>query len=78
MPKRKHDKPWDWEPQIKAYNIKVLTEKLEILITPSTKVEIKQLLAKGVFPNLSEFGRYAVRALLDKYYEIAMWRKKLK
>jgi len=74
MPKRKQFREWN---QSSQYN-KKLTENVQILLTPGTMLEIKRLLDIGVFPNISEFGRWAIRNSLDKYYEISIWRKKLK
>ena len=71
MPKSKKHRAWDSPSQ---YNGN-LSENLHILVTPSTKLEIKKVLEKGVFPNISEFGRFAIRNYLDKYYEIEKWKR---
>ena len=64
-----------WEMYNRSKN---LSELLQVLVTPSTKLEIQKLLDRGVFPNISEFGRFAIRTYLDKYYEIRRWEGKIK
>lgn len=74
MPRWKKDRKWD-APCISNRNLSVA---IQILITPSTELEIKNLLKEGVFPNLSEFGRYTIRKYLDEYYEIEEWKRRFK
>ena len=74
MPKWKKSRSWDNPSQYNAN----LTVRINILVTPSVGLEIKRILEKGVFPNISEFGRFVIRSYLDRYYEIDKWKKENK
>ena len=73
MPKSKKYRNWDSPSQ---YNGN-LSERIQILVTPITLREIKELLEKAVFPNISEFCRFAIRNYLDRYYELEKIKKEL-
>ena len=73
MPKSKKFRNWDSPSQ---YNGN-LSEKIEILVTPKIYREIKVMLETGEFPNISEFGRFAIRNYLNQYYKNERLKKKL-
>lgn len=71
MPKWKKDREWDNPSQA----LQKLSRRLQILITPGMEFEMRNLLKKGVFPNISEMGRHCIRIYIDRYVEHEKFKK---
>ena len=57
------------------YGLK-LTESIHLKVTKTMLLEIMKLCERGLFPSISEFGRFAIRSYLDRTYEYELIRWK--